>query len=50
MSSPVASQSGQGDDTARRTGLMVLAWLWVGLPFAYGVYQLILKVIQLFGG
>jgi hypothetical protein len=33
-----------------RTWLMVLAWLWVALPFAYGVYELILKVVQLFGG
>ncbi|MFC0547666.1 MFS transporter small subunit [Kutzneria chonburiensis] len=28
--------------------LMVIAWLWVGLPFAYGLYQLIVKVVQLF--
>lgn len=34
----------------RRTGLLVLAWLWVGVPFVYGVYELILKVVQLFGG
>jgi hypothetical protein len=33
-----------------RTFLLVVAWLWVGLPFAYGVYQLFLKVVQLFGG
>jgi hypothetical protein len=33
-----------------RTGLMVVAWLWVALPFAYGIYQLFLKVVQLFGG
>lgn len=32
-----------------RTGLLVLAWAWVLLPFAYGVYELILKVVQLFG-
>jgi hypothetical protein len=30
--------------------LKVVAWLWVGLPFAYGVYELIRKVIQLFTG
>ncbi|GAA3549984.1 hypothetical protein GCM10022419_032880 [Nonomuraea rosea] len=34
----------------RRTWLMVLAWSWVGLPFAYGVYQLLLKLTQLFAG
>ncbi|MGV9803240.1 MFS transporter small subunit [Mycobacterium sp. NPDC003449] len=26
-----------------------LAWLWVAVPFGYGVYELILKVGQLFG-
>lgn len=31
-----------------RTALMTVAWLWVGLPFAYGLYQLIVKVTQLF--
>jgi len=25
-----------------------LAWLWVGIPFAYGVYELMIKVSQLF--
>ena len=33
-----------------RSALMVIAWLWVGLPFAYGLYQLIIKVTQLFQG
>jgi hypothetical protein len=28
--------------------LLILAWLWVVLPFAYGVYELIRKVTQLF--
>ena len=31
-----------------RSALMVIAWLWVGLPFAYGLWQLIVKVVQLF--
>jgi hypothetical protein len=31
-----------------RTPLMIFAWAWVGAPFAYGVYQLVLKVTQLF--
>jgi membrane protein insertase Oxa1/YidC/SpoIIIJ len=30
--------------------LMLLVWLWVGLPFAYGIYELFQKVSQLFGG
>ncbi|WP_441007485.1 MFS transporter small subunit [Saccharopolyspora montiporae] len=31
-----------------RTALLVFAWVWVGVPFAYGVYELALKVTQLF--
>ncbi|WP_281200061.1 MFS transporter small subunit [Nonomuraea candida] len=34
----------------RRAALMTLAWSWVGLPFAYGVYELFLKLTQLFAG
>jgi hypothetical protein len=29
---------------------IALAWIWVGIPFAYGVYELLLKVTQLFKG
>ena len=27
---------------------IALAWVWVSIPFAYGVYELLLKVKQLF--
>ena len=27
---------------------IALAWLWVSIPFAYGLYELPLKVKQLF--
>lgn len=27
---------------------IALAWLWVAVPFAYGVFELALKVKQLF--
>ncbi|WP_456115203.1 MFS transporter small subunit [Streptomyces endophyticus] len=41
-------------ETARsapeRRGLIALAWLWVGLPLAYGVYELVQKATQLFTG
>lgn len=37
-------------DKPAHVPLMVIAWLWVGIPFAYGVYELIRKVIQLFTG
>jgi hypothetical protein len=29
---------------------MVVAWAWVAVPFAYGVYELVQKVTQLFNG
>ncbi|WP_437109379.1 MFS transporter small subunit [Streptomyces scopuliridis] len=35
---------------SRRTGLIIFAWLWVGIPLAYGVYELVLKAAQLFTG
>ncbi|MBB5957717.1 hypothetical protein FHS29_004312 [Saccharothrix tamanrassetensis] len=33
-----------------RTALVVFAWLWVGLPLAYGLVELIRKVTALFTG
>jgi hypothetical protein len=27
---------------------IALAWLWVAIPFTYGVYELLIKVKQLF--
>ena len=27
----------------------VLAWLWVLVPFGYGLYQLVVKIPALFG-
>lgn len=29
--------------------LVVLAWLWVLVPFCYGLYQLVVKIPALFG-
>ena len=28
----------------------IVAWLWVLIPFAYGVYQLLIKIPALFAG
>ena len=28
----------------------IVAWLWVLIPFAYGLYQLIIKIPALFAG
>lgn len=33
-----------------RRPLIALAWLWVGAPLAYGVYELVQKATQLFSG
>jgi hypothetical protein len=38
-----AAPSGAG-----RTVLTVVAWLWVLIPFLYGVYSLVLKIPALF--
>lgn len=27
---------------------IVLAWVWVAIPFAYGVYELLIKASKLF--
>lgn len=35
--------------TALRPAPIAVAWLWVALPFAYGVWQLLSKITQLFG-
>jgi hypothetical protein len=36
-------------DRRVRPALLTLAWLWVALPFTYGVWQLFTKITQLFG-
>ncbi|MEU9285663.1 hypothetical protein AB0D57_13285 [Streptomyces sp. NPDC048275] len=33
-----------------RRGLIAFTWLWVGAPFCYGLYELVLKAKQLFTG
>ncbi|CAM5558767.1 MULTISPECIES: MFS transporter small subunit [Streptomyces] len=34
----------------RRRALTVLAWLWVGLPLGWALYELGIKAAQLFTG
>ncbi|WP_197516436.1 MULTISPECIES: hypothetical protein [unclassified Mycobacterium] len=37
------------DTPGRRVSLvLILPWLWVAVPFAYGVWQLCTKITQLF--
>ncbi|MGW6398283.1 MFS transporter small subunit [Streptomyces sp. NPDC055134] len=33
-----------------RRALTLFAWLWVGVPLAYGLYELVQKARQLFAG
>ncbi|MGW1882511.1 MFS transporter small subunit [Streptomyces sp. NPDC001970] len=33
-----------------RRGLIAFAWLWVGVPLTYGLYELVRKATQLFTG
>jgi hypothetical protein len=45
--------SAQSESTDTRTGppaIAWLAWVWVIVPFLYGVYKLIERVPALFGG
>ena len=35
--------------TASVRTVAVLAWLWVLIPLAYGVWQLVIKIPALFG-
>jgi hypothetical protein len=37
-------------EAAVSTPLVVLAWLWVAVPFGYGLYQLLIKIPALFSG
>ncbi|MFJ4682286.1 hypothetical protein [Streptomyces sp. NPDC088789] len=43
--SPDSSQS-----PPDRRPLIAFAWVWVGLPLAYGIYELVRKATQLFTG
>jgi hypothetical protein len=36
--------------STNRRALVALTWLWVGLPFAYGLYELGQKAAKLFNG
>ncbi|WP_019664138.1 MULTISPECIES: MFS transporter small subunit [Nocardiaceae] len=36
-------------NSTRQHTVMIVAWLWVTVPFVYGLYELILKAKNLFG-
>jgi hypothetical protein len=34
--------------TSGRGPLGIVSWLWVGVPFTYGLYELVVKIPALF--
>ncbi|MFD5630862.1 hypothetical protein [Streptomyces sp. NPDC127072] len=49
-SSPPDTADGTPGGTPDRRPLIAFAWLWVGAPLAYGLYELVQKATQLFTG
>jgi hypothetical protein len=46
----MAGDSSQSPPSPDRGWLIALAWVWVGVPLAYGLYELVRKATQLFTG
>ncbi|MFD3836460.1 hypothetical protein ACFWWC_09390 [Streptomyces sp. NPDC058642] len=42
------SQNDSSQSPLDRRPLIAFAWLWVGAPLAYGLYELVQKATQLF--
>ena len=40
----------QGKPASSTLVIGIVAWLWVLIPFAYGLYQLVIKIPALFAG
>lgn len=49
-SPPDLPHSRPGSSGGTPIGLIAFAWLWVGAPLAYGLYELVQKATQLFTG
>jgi hypothetical protein len=47
--SHAAHTPGGHDAVKKSTGRLVLAWVLVGIPLAYGVFQTLTQVAALFG-
>ncbi|WP_169749680.1 MFS transporter small subunit [Streptomyces aureocirculatus] len=47
---PPPPRPGDQASPPRRRPLIAGAWLWVGAPLAYGLYELVHKAKQLFTG
>ncbi|CAL9284884.1 MFS transporter small subunit [Streptomyces pseudogriseolus] len=46
----MTGESSPSQPEPSRRALIAFAWLWVGLPLAYGLYELVRKATQLFTG
>lgn len=46
-STPEATGGAAGPSNS---ALFAFCWIWVGVPMGYGLYELILKAVQLFTG
>ncbi|MBW8739770.1 MAG: hypothetical protein JF621_22490 [Streptomyces turgidiscabies] len=44
------SSPSENADRPDRRPLIAFAWLWVGAPLCYGLYELVQKATQLFTG
>ncbi|HEX4357224.1 MAG TPA: hypothetical protein VH141_06885 [Pseudonocardia sp.] len=44
------SQASRPAPSPARIVITAVAWLWVLVPFLYGVWQLLIKVVPLFSG
>lgn len=50
MTNPAPGTRPDPEAPSPRRALTLTVWLWVGLPLAYGLYELISKATQLFTG
>ncbi|MFC9113731.1 MULTISPECIES: MFS transporter small subunit [Streptomyces] len=46
----MTGDSSQSPPEPDRRALIAFSWFWVGLPLAYGLYELVRKATQLFTG
>lgn len=46
----MTDHSGSQPRPAGLAAVAVVAWLWVLVPFLYGVWQLLIKMVPLFAG
>ena len=49
MTEQTADRELRDYDSTVPKAYIALAWVWVAIPFAYGVYELLIKVTKLFG-